>query len=135
MPEMCLPETPRPTPWYLHPYFGAALSAGGAIASSLALRHLGLQGPLRVAAALLSVPPSAFLVYTFVRWIRSLDELQRRIVSEAVAIAFVLSLLAGIALDGLQEGGYLSTAKWEEAWMVMVFLYVCAYWHTSRRYR
>lgn len=135
MSEMCLPDTPHPTPWYLHPYFGAVLAGGGAIASSLALRHLDPQGPLRVAAALLALPPSAFLVYTFVRWIRSLDELQRRIVSEAVAIAFVVSLLAGIALDGLQEGGYFTAAQWEAGWMAMVFLYVSAYWYTSRRYR
>jgi hypothetical protein len=135
MSEMCLPDTPRPTPWYLHPYFGAVLSAAGAVASSLVLKHLDPQGPLRVAAALLALPPSAFLVYTFVRWIRALDELQRRIVSEAVCIAFVVSLLGGIALDGLQEGGYLTGAHWEAAWMAMVFLYVAAYWHTSRRYR
>jgi len=123
------------TPWWLHPYFATALTVLGAITSSWTLRHLDPHGPARVAAALLAVPPSAFLVYTFVRWIRGLDELEHRIVFEAVAIAFVLSILGAIALEGLQKAGLVAGFRWEEAWEAMVFLYVAAYAWARRRYR
>lgn len=135
MSELCTAPARSPTPWYLHPYFAAALTALGAFATSWALRHLDPQGVLRWVAALLAVPPSAFLVYTFVRWIRGLDELQHRIVFEAVGIAFVTSILAAIALEGLQKAGILTRFRWEDAWMAMVFLYVAGYAWARRRYR
>ncbi|HEX6746882.1 MAG TPA: hypothetical protein VF092_06255 [Longimicrobium sp.] len=122
-------------PWYVHPYFAAVLTAGGAILSSLILKRLEPSGVLRVAAALLAVPPSAFLLWTFVRWIRGLDELHHRIVFEAVAVAFVLSVLGAITIEGLQKGGYLGGFRMEDAWEAMVFFYVAAYAWASRRYR
>lgn len=128
------PYSRVPMPWYLHPYFAAALAAGGALLSSLILERLDPAGPLRVAAALLAVPPSAFLVWTFVRWIRGLDELEHRIVSQAVSFAFVVSILLMIALEGLDKSGVLTGVGWENAWAAMVFLYIAGYAWARRRY-
>jgi putative transcriptional regulator len=70
-------------PWYVHPYFAAVLSGGGAVLSSLILKRMEPTGAVRVAVGLMAVPPSAFLVWTFIHWIRGLDELQHRIVFQA----------------------------------------------------
>jgi hypothetical protein len=125
----------RGVPWYLHPYFAAALSGAGTIASALVLKRLHPEGALRVAAALLAVPPSAFMMYCFVRWIRGLDELHHRMVFEAVSIAFLLSLLAVMVLEGLQRAGYDPGVRWEHAWVGMLVLYAAAYAYARRRYR
>jgi hypothetical protein len=89
-----------------------------------------------VAVGLLAVPPSAFLVWTFVRWIRGLDELEHRIVFQAVSFAFVTALLMMIGMEGLEKAGVLPAAVgWESAWQGMVFLYVAGYVWARRRYR
>ena len=131
--EACLRRVP--IPWYVHPYFAALLSGSGAIVSSLILKHMEPAGALRVAVGLLAVPPAAFMVWTFVRWIRGLDELEHRIVSQAVAFAFVTALLGMIALEGLEKAGVLPNVGWESAWQGMVFLYVAGYLWARRRYR
>ncbi len=124
-----------PTPWYVHPYFAAVLSAGGAILSSLILKRLEPTGALRVAVGLLGVPPSAFLVWTFVRWIRGLDEMEHRIVSQAVSFAFLAAILGMIGMEGMEKAGVLTGVGWESAWEGMVFLYVIGYVWARRRYR
>ena len=124
-----------PIPWYLHPWFAASLSAAATVGSSFVLKRVDPQGGLRIAASLMGVPPTAFLVWTFVRWIRGLDELQHRIVFEAVAVAFVLSILLAVAMEGLQNGGIVTDFQWEHAWEGMVLLYVSAYAWAQRRYR
>jgi hypothetical protein len=124
-----------PTPWYVHPYFAAVLSAGAVILSSLVLKRLEPAGALRVAAALLAVPPSAFLAWTFVRWTRGLDELEHRIVFQAVSFAFVTAILAMVAMAGLDRAGVLSGVAWESAWEGMLVLYAVGYTLARRRYR
>ena len=123
------------TPWYVHPYFAALLSAGGTILSSLILKRMDPGGALRVAVGLLAVPPSAFLVWTFVHWIRRLDELEHRIVFQAVSFAFVTAILAMIGMEGLEKAGVLRGVGWESAWEGMVFLYAAGYAWARRRYR
>ena len=124
-----------PIPWYLHPYFGAALSAAAAIASSQILKHANPAGAPRIVVSLLAVPPTAFMVWTFVRWIRGLDEMQHRIVFEAVASAFVLSILLAVAMEGLQKGGIVTGFEWEHAWEAMVLFYASTYAWSAWRYR
>ena len=124
-----------PVPWYVHPYFAALLSGSGAIVSSLILKHMEPAGVLRVAVGLLAVPPSAFLVWTFVRWIRGLDELEHRIVFQAVSFAFVAAIVGMIGMEGLQRAGLLTGVGWESAWEGMVFLYAIGYVWARRRYR
>jgi hypothetical protein len=122
-------------PWYVHPYFAALLSAGAVILSALILKRMEPAGALRVAVGLLAVPPSAFLVWTFVRWIRGLDELEHRIVFQAVSFAFVAAIVGMIGMEGLQRAGLLLGVGWESAWEGMVFLYAIGYLWARRRYR
>lgn len=122
-------------PWYVHPYFAALLSACGVILSSLILKRTDTGGAVRVGVALIAVPPSVFLVWTFVRWIRQLDEMEHRIVFQAVSFAFVTAILAMIGLEGLQKAGLLGGFGWESAWEGMVFLYAAGYAWARRRYR
>jgi hypothetical protein len=124
-----------PIPWYVHPYFAALLSGSGVVATSLILKYLEPAGALRVAVGLLAVPPAAFMVWTFVRWIRGLDELEHRIVFQAVSFAFVTALLAMIGLQGLEKAGALPAVGWEAAWQGMVSLYAIGYLWARRRYR
>ena len=124
-----------PMPWYLHPYFAAVLTATALVLSSFVLKRVDPQGATRVAASLVVVPPTVFLVWTFVRWIRGLDELEHRIVFEAVAIAFSLSFLLAVAMEGLQNGGIITHFDWEHAWVGMALLYVAAYAWARRRYQ
>src|SRR4051794_31874119 len=100
-------ERNLPIPWFLHPYFAALLSGGSVVISSLVLKRLDPQGALRIVVALLAFPASAFLAWSFVRWIRQLDELEHRIVFHAVSFAFVGTLLAAVALGGLYRAGVL----------------------------
>jgi hypothetical protein len=119
----------------VHPYFAALLSAGAVILSALILKRMEPAGALRVAVGLLAVPPSAFLVWTFVRWIRGLDELEHRIVFQAVSFAFVAAIVGMIGMEGLQRAGLLTGVGWESAWEGMVFLYAIGYGWARRRYR
>ena len=133
---MACEDRPRvPMPWYLHPYFAALVSGAAVILSALLLKRLDPQGGLRVAASLMGVPPTAFLVWTFVRWIRGLDELEHRIVFEAVSFAFVSAILGMMALEGLERAGLLTGVAWETAWEGMVILYAAGYSWARRRYR
>ncbi len=132
--SVCDPGGPS-VPWYRHPYFAVALVGVGAFGSSLTLRFLRPEGVLRVAAALLTLPPAAFMVYCFFRWIRGLDELHHRMVFEAVSFAFVVSILAAVALEGLQKAGYDASIRWEDAWAIMMMLYAVGYAIAHRRYR
>ena len=134
MSDASLCSVPR-TSWYVHPYFAATLSAGAAILSSLILKRWEPAGAARVAVGLLAVPPSAFLVWTFIRWIRGLDELEHRIVSQAVSFAFVAAILLMIGLEGLDKAGLLTGVGWESAWEGMVFLYAAGYAWAKGRYR
>jgi hypothetical protein len=122
-------------PWYVHPYFAAVLSGGGAVLSSLILKRMEPTGAVRVAVGLMAVPPSAFLVWTFIHWIRGLDELQHRIVFQAVSFAFVTAILVMIGMEGLEKAGVLHGVGWESAWEGMVFLYAAGYLWAQRRYR
>jgi hypothetical protein len=122
-------------PWYVHPYFAATLSAAGAVLSSLILKRADPHGAVRVAVGLMAVPPSAFLVWTFIHWIRGLDELEHRIVFQAVSFAFVTAILAMIGMEGLEKAGVLRGVGWESAWEGMVFLYAAGYLWARRRYR
>ncbi|HKP75694.1 MAG TPA: hypothetical protein VJT67_09140 [Longimicrobiaceae bacterium] len=128
------PACKVPIPWYVHPYFAALLSGGTTVLSSLILKRLDPQGAARVAAGLMAVPPSGFLVWTFVRWIRGLDELEHRIVFHAVSFSFVASILLMIGLEGLEKARVLTGLGWESAWEAMVFLYVLGYALAKRRY-
>ena len=122
-----------PSIW-LHPYFAATVSAGSSILSSWLLRHAGLSSGWRLVVALLAVPPSIYLMFCMFRWVRSLDELQRRIQAEALALAFTGAMLLALTVQYLQKAGYAMWIDWDFAWGAMIGLYLTSMLVVSRRY-
>ncbi|MDQ2970934.1 MAG: hypothetical protein M3R62_02115 [Acidobacteriota bacterium] len=90
--------------------------------------------PWRVAAAILPLIPAALFVWSNVRMIRRADELQRRIVYEALAFAYIVTLSAALLGAALQSAGL---PRWNWIWIagVLVFSWSLGLVIARRRYR
>ncbi len=87
---------------------------------------------LKVAAAL--VPTAAFLWFalSFLRLMRQLDELQKRIQLEALAVAYPLSIAIVLMISLFQKAGYLD---WEPMWIYLPITYYLGLFLAQRRYQ
>ena len=83
---------------------------------------------------LLPLLPAAVLLWSFVRMFRRADELQRRIVYEALALAFVATLSVTVAGAFLQSAG-LPAFGWIWIAGVLVASWTVGLVLASRRYR
>jgi len=112
-----------------------------AFASRIVLRHHSdWDLPLRVVIALSPLLPSLLYVRSIARWIRGMDELQRRIQLEAclfattgtifVVLAFNLLLAQGIHFPRLPHG-----LDWEDTFASVVFLYIVGNMLVNRHYK
>jgi hypothetical protein len=112
-----------------------------AFASHIILRHYPDWGvALRAFVALSPLLPSLLYVRSIARWIRGMDELQRRIQLEAclfattgtifIVLAFNLLLASGIHIPRLPHG-----LDWEDTFASVVFLYVLGNMFITRRYK
>lgn len=112
--------------WFVA-YFGARV----------VLQNPDLAVGLKVAAALIPVPIFALFLVLFIRLIRSMDELERRIQLEALAIAYPLSVLLLMTLALLQRAVHLKFEDWSYAhvWMYVVIFYFLSIPWVARRYR
>jgi hypothetical protein len=63
--------------------------------------------------ALLPVPAFAFLIYSYLRGIRSMDELELRIQLEALALAFPVALLIVFTAGLLDLAGFHGKNDWD----------------------
>ena len=90
--------------------------------------------PWRIVAALLPLAPAAILIRSYVHMIRRADELQRRIVYEALAFAYVITLSI-VAVGALLERA--GTPKMSWLWIagVLIFSWSIGLLAASRRYR
>lgn len=92
---------------------------------------------LKVAAALIPVPIFALFLVLFIRLIRTMDELERRIQLEALAIAYPLAVLLLMTLGLLQRAVELPFEDWSYGhvwWYVVVFYFLSIPW-VARRYQ
>lgn len=116
-----------------------ALFVASMLLASWLLKYFEPSVPVRLALVLLPVPPVALLIFGNVRWLRSLDELQRRIQLEAVGFAFPAGIVGAFTLDYLRAAGFLPEWILRRAWTVMLVLYVASYLIgyliSNRRYR
>jgi hypothetical protein len=89
-----------------------------------------------VAAALLPVAPFALFLLALSRGIRKLDELERRIQLEALALAFPLAMLLLMALGLLELAVPLSRDDWSyrHVWAMLPILYYGGLALARRRY-
>jgi len=101
------------------------------------LKHAAMGTWLRVAVALFPVPFFALFLVLFIRNIRSMDELQRRIQLEALAIAFPLAVLLLMTLGLLQRAIDLPFEDWSYAhvWVYLPIFYSLGISIAARRYR
>lgn len=96
----------------------------------------GWNDLVRAAVALAPLLPASLYVLGVVRWIRGLDEMQRRIQSEAVSFVVAVMGFSMMAVDLLQAAGYLRTFHWgcEFAYAVTFLLWMVGCAISTRRY-
>lgn len=101
------------------------------------LENPDLAVGLKVAAALVPIPIFALFLLLFIRLIRSMDELERRIQLEALAIAYPLAVLLLMTLGLLQRAVHLPFEDWSYAhvWMYVVIFYFLSIPWVARRYQ
>lgn len=97
------------------------------------LEHRTLSPRLRL-LTLLPLLPMTFFVLALVRVIRRMDELQKRICFEAVAIAFVLTLVLNFLFRSLARAGVVA-GTWDDVGEYMMILWGGAYLFTTWKYR
>jgi hypothetical protein len=114
----------------------ALVALAVAFAARWALRQPGWSDPLRAAVALAPLLPGSFYVLGIVRWIRGLDELQRRIQIGAVAFVAAVMGFAMMGVDLLHGAGFLRQFHWgwEFAYAVTFLLWMIGCALSTRRY-
>ena len=112
--------------WILS-YFGARVL----------LKSAELETWLRVCVVLVPVVPFVFLLLWIVRGIRQLDELERRIQLEALAVAFPLTFLLMMTLGLLELAVKLKPEDWSyrHLWPFMFVFYLAGLTLARRRYQ
>jgi len=114
----------------------AALWILSYLGARLALKTLEMDPWLRVTVALIPVLPTALFLWLIIANIRGLDELQRRIHLEALAIAFPLAILLLWTLGLLQVAIDLPAEDWSyrHVWVYLPLFYFVGLAIARRRY-
>lgn len=113
----------------------AVFAASTLLTSSWLLSHFEFGAAARLGIALLPVLPFAAFMVAEVYALSRVDELQRKIQLEAVAIAFTAAIVMVMAIERLQKAGFLSGVDASDLWAWMVLLYAPSYLFARLRYR
>ncbi len=97
--------------------------------------HAGLSGLPRIAVSLLPVLPVAFIAYAVVENLRRLDELERKVQFEAMAIAFGITSVLSIAYGFLENGAGAPPINLVWVWAVLGLSWLVCYLIVRRWYR
>ena len=100
------------------------------------LKHGPIETWLRVTVALMPVPPFVAFLLLFIGKVRSMDEMQRRIHLEALAVAFPLTMILLMTLALLQRAINLPFEDWSYAhvWIYLPLFYFLGLALAKRRY-
>jgi hypothetical protein len=96
---------------------------------------------MQAAIALSPLVPSLLYVRSLAKWIRGMDELQRRIQLEACLFAMTATVFLATALSLLESSGLLLSARlrhglgWEGTFAAVVVFYILGNAIFNRRYR
>ena len=103
----------------------------------MVLERGGLETPARMAIALIPLVPFLAFLRAWVNGIREMDELDRRIQLEALAIAFPLTMVLLMVLGLMQLATPLSMDDWSyrHAWAYLPLFYFGGVALATRRYR
>jgi hypothetical protein len=107
-------------------------------ALSRGLLELDIVGQwARVAIALLPVPFFAWWLWTWMKGVSEMDELERRIELEALAVAFPLAVILLMTLGLLDVAIGLNPIDFSprHVWAMMPVLYYFGLWRAKRRYQ
>jgi hypothetical protein len=90
----------------------------------------------RVAIALTPLPAFGWYLWAVLQWANRADELERRIQLEALAVAFVLTLVLVMTLGLLQIAVELSMDDWSyrHIWPLLYVFYLIGIMRARRRY-
>ena len=91
---------------------------------------------LRVAIALAPIPFFVSFLWMWMTGLGSMDELERRIQLEALALAFPLMAVLLMTLGLLEIAVGLNPEDWSyrHVWLMMPMLYYASLWRAKRRY-
>lgn len=89
-----------------------------------------------LAFALLPVPFFAVLIWAYVRAVRGMDELGRRIQLEALAFAFPIAILVTFTVGLLHLAGFEGTDDWDppRLWPLLLLPFWFGVFRAQRRY-
>lgn len=131
---------PEEVKWYHYVRTPGTTAAGpwavAWVASTVLLQVLAPSGALRVGIALIPLPFFVLFLRRLIMHMRSVDELQRRIQLEALAIAFSLTMATLTTLGLLQTAGIEPEGGWSltSLWIYAGMLYLLGRRIASRRY-
>ena len=123
--------------------YGARLLVRGLLWISVLFLSRGLlqlevaSPPVRVLIALLPTPFFAWYLWTWMKGVSKMDELQRRIELEALGFAFPSALLVLATLGLLDVAVTLDPDDFSlrNTWLMMPMLYYVGLWLAKRRYQ
>ena len=123
--------------------YGARLLVRGLLWVSVFFLSRGLleleiaASPARVLIALLPTPFFAWYLWTWMKGVSQMDELQRRIELEALGFAFPSALLVLATLGLLDVAITLNPDDFSlrNTWLMMPLLYYIGLWLAKRRYQ
>jgi len=122
--------------------YGARLLVRGLLWVSIYLLARGLlemavlAPPLRVAIALLPLPFFVWYLWTWMKGVGEMDELQRRIELEALGFAFPSTLVFLMTVGLLDLASPLGPENFSlhQVWLMLPVLYYIGLWRAKRRY-
>ena len=101
------------------------------------LKSYVMGTPLRVFVALIPIVPFVIVLWMIIRGVREMDELERRIQLEALAVAFPLTFLLLMTLGLLELAIKLNPQDWSyrHLWPFMFVFYLVGLIMARRRYQ
>jgi hypothetical protein len=101
------------------------------------LKSYEMGTPLRVLVVLVPIIPFVIVLWMIIRGVRQMDELERRIQLEALAVAFPLTFLLLMTLGLLELAIKLNPQDWSyrHLWPFMFVFYLVGLMMARRRYQ
>ena len=123
--------------------YGIRLLVRGLLWASIYMLSRGLleldiqPSAARIAIALLPTPFFVWWLWTWMKGVSQMDELERRIELEALAFAFPIAVIVLMTLGLLDLAVPLNPDDWSmrHVWAMMPALYYAGLWRAKRRYQ